>query len=202
MHQKNKKVIAVFGGSFNPVTRGHIHTANQVIEWIDIDELWFVPCCTHAHGKKLEDCVHRIKMLDAALETEDKKIKVNDIECRLNMSGRSKDLLDVLKIEYPDDDFYIVIGQDVANNFDKFYAYEYLQQNAKFIVVPRAGYETAIENQWYTEGPHIYLYGMTTTKLSSTLVRETIKDKKYNELFAQVPLQVISYVLENKLYEK
>lgn len=199
MPQNNKK-IGIFGGSFNPVSRGHVYVARTVLNKCDVDEVWMIPCCTHNHGKELEDCEHRIKMLNIAIELEDPRIKVNDIEMRNNLSGKTKDLFDALKKEYPDYDFYFIIGQDVADNFDRFYKSDYLKSNLKFIVLSRAGINTLVKNQWYTVKPNTYIDINLTRPTSSTLARTYISKRQIQRAIGQLAIPVMSYILENNLY--
>jgi len=198
MHQS--KTIVVLGGSFNPVTNAHVFVANELVKKLSIDELWLVPVHSHAFNKNLEEAIHVNRMLQLSIESSDKKIKVNDIEGRLKLSGYTKDLWNALHSEYTDINFYIAIGQDVADDFDLFYEHEFLKKNARFIVFPRAGYNTKIKDQWYTHYPHVYVH-IPIMKLSSTDVRSFIERKKFKELNKLMHPQVLSYIKENKLYE-
>ena len=55
----NKKVIAVFGGSFNPPINSHCLLAKQIIEKCDvIEKLIFVPVSTKYQKSKLAEDEH------------------------------------------------------------------------------------------------------------------------------------------------
>jgi len=43
-----KKKIGILGGAFDPITKGHIQIAHFVLLNTDIEEIWIVPCYSHA----------------------------------------------------------------------------------------------------------------------------------------------------------
>ena len=68
--------IAIFGGSFNPIHKGHILVANDAISLLDLDELYFVPAYKNPF-KKINDYVdvnHRINMIKLAINNPKMKI--------------------------------------------------------------------------------------------------------------------------------
>ncbi|MCK9575806.1 MAG: nicotinate (nicotinamide) nucleotide adenylyltransferase [Candidatus Pacearchaeota archaeon] len=196
------KTVGILGGSFDPITRGHIFIANHVLKETHVDEIWVIPCNTHKQGKNLTAYENRIEMIQAALNDEDPRIIVNDIELRMQLSGYTRDLFAALKSEYPDIDFYFIMGQDVANNFDTFYQSAYLKEHAKFIVISRTGIQPVIDKQWYVKSPNIYLgKANVIEETSSTKARDFFKLKKYQDVLSQVPLPVLSYMLDKELYK-
>lgn len=197
----HKKSIGILGGSFDPVTLAHIHVANTVLENVKLDELWMIPCYNHKFGKDLSAYNDRVEMLSVATETEDDKIKISDIEFRYNLSGSTKELFELLYTEFPDYTFYFIMGQDIADVFNKFEGSEWLKKNVRFIIVSRVGVGTKVLNQWYTKSPNIYLGDIDLFEdISSTNAREYAKLKKYDDLLSQVPIQVLNYVIKNNLY--
>lgn len=64
----------------------------------------------------------------------------------------------------------------------------------------RKGYDTEIDKQWYATEPNVYVDNELSDCISSSAAREYIKSKKFHDLFGQLPMQVITYVLEKKLY--
>ena len=59
-----KKIIAVFGGSFNPPLNSHLILAKQILETDkNIRKLYFVPVSTKYNKNSLEKDEHRYNML-------------------------------------------------------------------------------------------------------------------------------------------
>jgi len=40
----SKKRVAIFGGSFNPITNAHLNVASEMIHSQRTDEVWLLPC--------------------------------------------------------------------------------------------------------------------------------------------------------------
>ena len=65
----NKKVIAVFGGSFNPPISSHITLARQIVEKCEnVEKLIFVPVSTKYQKSKLASDEHRYNMLKLVVD--------------------------------------------------------------------------------------------------------------------------------------
>ena len=62
--------IGLYSGSFNPIHHGHVMLANYLVEFSDLDELWFVVSPQNPLKRKadLMDDADRLKMVELALE--------------------------------------------------------------------------------------------------------------------------------------
>lgn len=196
---RQNKTIGILGGSFNPVNLGHVGMANFALD--KVDEVWMVPTFSLVHGKKLVDFDMRVDMLKLSLENESPLIKVSDIEKRLALSGYFKDLWEALNKEHPDNIFYI-IGEDVADNIDKFYMGEFLKKNVRFILMQRTGYEPKTDLSWVKNNGGIELldFKMPCT-ISSTIARECIIAEDYKKALSQMHSSVLDYILKNNLFK-
>src|SRR4051812_6096446 len=43
--------VALLGGAFDPVHRGHLEVAAEVLRLGEVDEVWLMPCYEHLEGK-------------------------------------------------------------------------------------------------------------------------------------------------------
>ena len=67
----NKKIIAVFGGSFNPPINSHAMLAKQIVKKCDrVEKLIFVPVSTKYRKVKLVSDEHRYNMLKILCEKD------------------------------------------------------------------------------------------------------------------------------------
>jgi len=152
-----KKRIAILGGAFDPVTLGHIRTAQFVLNesrWAD--EVWMMPAYAHMYGKKMVSPDHRMNMLHRAVMA-DRRIKANSFEIDLKLSGETYKTSKALAEQYPEYDFAFIIGLDNANTIEKWVNSEYLIAHSTFIVVPRVGIERNNQINWFNNKPHISL---------------------------------------------
>ena len=75
-----KRKIGLFFGSFNPVHNGHMMLANYIVEYTDLDSLWFVvsPQNPFKDESSLLQDHHRFDMLKLAVK-DDTRFEVCDI---------------------------------------------------------------------------------------------------------------------------
>ena len=78
---KSTKKIGLYFGTFNPIHVGHLIIANHMVEFSDLDEVWFVVTPHNPLKKKktlLEDH-HRLAMVRIAVE-DYPKLKASNVE--------------------------------------------------------------------------------------------------------------------------
>jgi nicotinate-nucleotide adenylyltransferase len=182
--------VGILGGSFNPIHNGHLQMANELLDKNIVDEVWFVPCGNHAFDKKLIDGKKRIEMISLAIG-QNLKMKVIDLEVKSKDKSYTARTISLLKKEF-DCDFYFTIGSDNLGELDRWYNFEYLKNNIKFIVISRPEFE--IINKL---GIKMEIVDMYNT-ISSTKIRENLINKK--TISGTVPKEVEEYILINNLY--
>lgn len=203
--------IALMGGAFNPITQGHIQTAQFVLNTSkEFDEVWLMPAYKHMYNKELLPAETRLEMCETAAKV-DGRIKVFDYEIRNELGGETYNLFKRLKQDEELNkryNFSMIIGLDNANTFENWVNYEELERMTRFVVIPRKGYEKNVNVDWFLKQPHIYLNCETDIiDVSSTLVRnmlkrfyETNNKKILDELTNFLDINVIEYIIHNKLY--
>lgn len=193
------KKIAIFGGAFNPITIGHRISAEYVLSYTDISEVWITPCFQHSYNKQMIDSNIRFEMCKLVCD-KNKGLFANDFEIKKELSGPTYEMICILKDEFPNYDFSLIIGQDNANTIDKWVKYDKLLKISKFIVLPRVGYKPVENMQWYQHKPHIYLKDANIPETSSTDVRDYLKRKEFEKARNLLDDQVFKYIIKNKLF--
>jgi nicotinate-nucleotide adenylyltransferase len=211
-----KYKIALLGGAFDPITKGHIEVAQYVLNTSkQFDEVWITPAYRHIHNKDMESFEDRVEMCKLATQV-DGRIKVFEYEKEKNMAGETYHLLKTLinDKDYENYNFSFIIGLDNANTFDTWVNYEELERMGKFVIVPRKGYDSEPE-AWYLKNPHIFLNGrdekFPIMEISSTDVRTlmsrllTTKNDDNasnikNQLFESIQDKVYEYIIQKQLY--
>ena len=161
-HAYGRKLnVAILGGAFDPIHRGHIAVAQFVLDFSTMfDQVWLMPCYKHLYGKKMTSWKHRLEMCRLAAQG-DRRIVVSDYEIKHKLGGETyhlaKKLLseDFAKGQY---DFSFIIGMDNADTFDKWQNFEDLERMMRFVVVPRQGYPRVHRKSWYLSPPHMYVF--------------------------------------------
>ena len=207
--------VAILGGAFNPITLGHIQSAQFVLNTSkQFDEVWLMPAYKHMYNKEMVSSKHRLEMCKLAAKV-DGRIKVFDYEIKNELSGETYNLVKRLKNETELTEKYkfsMIIGLDNANTFDKWVNYEELERLMSFVVIPRKGYTRDEKVDWYLKYPHIYLNDENKIiETSSTEVRDKLqhfytdtKEQKYryDDFLKILNKDVLDYILEHELYLK
>lgn len=169
--------VGLFFGSFNPIHIGHLVIANHIVEYSDLDQVWFVVTPHNPFKKKssLLDNYQRLEMVYRA--TKDyTKLKPCDIEFSLPQPNYTINTLVHLQEKYPQHDFSLIMGEDNLKSFHKWKNYELILENHHIYVYPRTS-----ENK--TETPFdgnkkIHFINAPIMELSSTFIRNAIKEGK------------------------
>jgi len=191
--------IGLYFGTFNPIHIGHLIIANHMAEYSNLDQIWMVVTPHNPHKQKntLLDDYHRLHMVHLA--TEDfPKIKPSDIEFKLPQPNYTVNTLAHLQEKYPMHEFSLIMGEDNLNSLYKWKNYEVLLQNYDIYVYPRLN-AGELDNQ-FANHPKIHRLGAPVIELSSTFIRESIKNGK--NVIPMLPNKVWEYVEHNLFYKK
>jgi nicotinate-nucleotide adenylyltransferase len=131
-------IVGILGGTFDPPHLGHLGVATSVLASGLVDEVWLVPCLTHRFGKAPEPFEHRVAMCERLAEA-DERIKVSDVEKKLNRPGYTLDLVKLLRARHPEVTFRLIAGTDIYHERDKWHRYDEVVKLAPPIYVERKG---------------------------------------------------------------
>lgn len=130
--------VALYFGSFNPVHVGHLSIANYVWQNEDVDEVWMVISPQNPFKDKagLWDETVRLQILETAISGHP-KIKASKVEFDLPKPSYTYNTLEELKGKYPDIQFSMIIGSDIANQIANWKKGEHLVKENSFLIYPR-----------------------------------------------------------------
>ena len=202
----DKKVIAVFGGSFNPPINSHISLAKDIVEKCEmVEKLIFVPVSTKYQKLKLVSDEHRYNMLKLICENED-KLEVSSIELIQDKQLYTIETLDLLKKQYGENyEIWFVMGTDNLKQIESWYNPKRLLKEYKIIILEREDdriEELIKENKFlekYKESL-IRIDGIEKIFLSSTMIRNKIKNGE--NINDYIPKLVKEYIEKNNLYRE
>ncbi len=183
--------IGLFGGVFNPPHIGHLMIARQVLDYTDIDEVWFVPNYGQSPPKEgVAPVVDRLAMTKLlALE----KTKVSTIEIDNTLKGNTIDLLPLLPKEHR---YTFIMGSDWLPGFTRWARWKELLDRMPFLVFPRSDNPSGplYKNMTLLSHPNLI-----TSNISSTKVRARIAAELQIDEF--VPKEVAKYIVKQSLYK-
>lgn len=203
-----KTKVAILGGAFDPVTKGHIETAQLVLDATGVfDEVWLMPCYNHLFGKQMQSPEDRLAMIELAVQV-DGRIKAFDYEVKHRLKGETLNCMNRLldDMEYDNFQFALIIGADNANTINKWVGWDELERKVPFVVVPREGEMANFDNPWFLKEPHIYIREEAPIDCSSTQVRDLIGEillsepGANSEIISLIDDNVLGYIFQNNLY--
>ena len=195
---KANQKVGLYFGSYNPIHIGHLAIANYLVEYTDIDQLWFVVTPQNPHKRKLNllDDYQRLEMVHRAVEGDD-RLRASNIEFNLLKPSYTANTLAYLKDRHPDFDFVIFMGSDNLENFHKWKNYDTIIENYGVLVYPRPGFDRTK----FQQHPNIKIAeGAPQMEISSSFIRKAIADGKDVRHF--LPLKTFEYLEEMNFYRK
>ncbi len=183
--------IGLLGGVFNPPHIGHLLIAQQVLDFADIDEVWFLPSYgQHPSKPGVAPVEHRLAMTNMLKMP---KTRVSTIEIDHKLDGKTIHLVPHLPKEHT---FTFIMGADWLPSFQVWEKWQELIKLMPFLVFPRNGHsnEPLYENMRPLAHPLLM-----TSNISSTKIRERVKLGLSIDQF--VPKGVGEYIKEHGLYK-
>ncbi|QYY36211.1 nicotinate (nicotinamide) nucleotide adenylyltransferase [Ruficoccus sp. ZRK36] len=189
--------IGFLGGSFDPVHNGHLLVAQDAIEQLELDKVYFVPS-PHTPLRETApavEAVHRVAMLDLALRG-DKQMRVEDCEIRLPAPSYTVDTLERLRVKYRDARLFWIVGADHVTKFARWRQPHRLLELAELIVVGRPGKALTVPAGFPPERFHL-VHGHPF-EVSSSELRKRISQGMGARFF--LPRAVEAYIETHRLY--
>lgn len=194
-----KKKIGILGGTFNPIHNGHLMLAKEAYEQHNLDKVWIMvsPNPPHKAGTTIVDVTHRNNMVKVAIEPYG-FMELSDYEQRREGYIYTAETLTLLKKDYPENEYYFIIGGDSLENIEKWYHPEIVLANCILLAAGRDDLfnEALISrinelNEKYNAD--IRMVKMQPMDVSSTEIRAGV--------FDDIPDSVRKYIKENQLYK-
>jgi nicotinate-nucleotide adenylyltransferase len=184
--------VALLGGSFDPPHVCHLLISSYVLQVVDVDQVWWLPCASHAFGKRSAPFEARLALCELATRHRE-DIVVSDVEARLDPPSYTLDTVDALRREHPDHTFVWIAGSDLLGELPRWHRYAELLATLRFVIVRRG-------DTWESPPPgcrHEVL-PLQFPDVSSTQVREAIVDG--GEVEGLADRAVLEAIRERGLY--
>jgi nicotinate-nucleotide adenylyltransferase len=131
----------MFGGAFDPPHRAHVALAQAAVSQLALDRLLILPTGDAWHkARSLSAPEHRLAMARLAFEGLPGTI-VDNRELQRSGATYSVDTLRELQAEHPGAQLYLVMGEDQAQGFSRWHAWEEVARLAVLCVAGRGNGE-------------------------------------------------------------
>ena len=199
---------AIFGGTFNPIHKGHIEAAYAFFRCVAPDKLFVIPTKIPPHKaiKGDDDPEIRLEMTKRAFSEKKEyegKIEVSDIEIR--SEGKSYTYYTLQKIKAMGfDEIYLYCGTDMLLSFDTWFRFEDILSDCTLAYAsrlegecPQAQEKIAMLRERY--GAKILEIPLEPIEISSSEIRTMIREGK--DASAYLSACVLDFISERGLYQ-
>ncbi len=199
------KKIAILGGSFNPIHRGHIMLAEKAYTQFLLDEVWIMPNSGVYYKTAISTTNEtRNDMIELAIK-DYPYMKLSKIEQDRGGVTYTIDTMNYLHKEYSSDKFYFIIGGDSLVNLPTWREAASLINSTSIIAAVRDDVDTVMVKELISkykdtyEAADISLLVTSNIEVSSSYIRNNFyEDENVKE---QLPKAVYDYILNNELYK-
>lgn len=190
--------IGVFGGTFDPIHFGHLRTAFELREILELDEVRFLPAGDPPHrGAPLADGAARVAMARAATQDQPGFV-VDDREVRRAGPSYTVTTLAELRAELPETPICLIVGMDAFQGLQTWHRWREIPDLAHLVVAHRPGWSPPgdgplrqLLDERATQRAHdlherpagrVFVHAVTQLEISSTDLRELVvsgRDPRY-----------------------
>ncbi len=193
--------IGIFGGSFNPPHNMHENIGKELLKRKYLDSIIYVPTgIKYEYKDNLLPNKHRFNMLKL-MTAKEKKFSVSDHEFKKNVIY-TYETLDYFKKVYKEAEIYFICGADNLSYIDEWERGTYILTNYKIIAIARNTDDLdSILEKYSDYRENIEVAKIPPIDLSSTKIRDLIKEGDYASLNNYLDKDVINYIIKEDLYK-
>ncbi len=186
--------IGIFGGTFNPVHKGHIYAAKCFRDECSLDVVYVIP--NHISNLKTPNSTppeDRLAMLEIAFAGKEGFV-ISDMEIRRGGVSYTADTVRALREIHPDGEIYLFFGDDWLEGFHRWHDFDYLRENLTVALANRSGRDVSelVEKLRKEHGVKIFPLQFRAIPASSTAFRSGDTSLCTDE--------VNRYIAEKRLY--
>ena len=170
----------VFGGTFNPVHKGHIMLAEYCMDSVGLDRIIMIPTAVPPHkiSNNLASENDRLNMCKLACRGKE-NFFVSDIEIKRQGKSYTYETLTQLKEIYPDDHLYTIMGADMFLTLNRWKNPEIIFEKSSIITIPRDEENKHELENFYNKvlkamGASSVILPNPVMSVSSTFIRENL----------------------------
>lgn len=183
--------MGIFGGTFDPIHYGHLRSAFELLEAVELSEIRFMPAGSPPHRDVTHaDAGTRVALVRAAIDGEPRFI-LDDRELRREGPSYSVDTLLDLRAEYTHRSLCLIIGMDAFLGLPQWHEWREILQLAHLVVAHRPGWRAPatgplgelladrgtdrIQDLHDSRAGRVYIRAVTQLEISSSAIRELIR---------------------------
>lgn len=208
-------LVGVFGGTFNPVHYGHLRSALELVERLQLEQLRLMPSAQPPH-RDMPQCsaAHRAAMIELAVVGESHLVCDPRELHRVGKSYTIDSLIELRNELGADTGVCMVLGCDAVLDITGWHRWQELLDWTHIVVIARPGWElpqTGMVTQWLNaycvDDPsvlrqrpagRIVIEELRPLAISSTEIRDLLAAGRSARYL--MPQAVLDYIQAHKLY--
>lgn len=192
----------LFGGTFNPVHKGHTQAVEKICESMHFDRIIVMPSKIPPHkiAPDLASEKDRFEMTRLAFENF-KNVEISDFELKRTEKSYSYYTVKYLKEKYPEDKLYMAVGSDMLLTFDEWFRFDEILKMTSLVVVSRQDGDFSKLEQKARElrkFGEINIVKAPVFEISSTEIRTKLKNNQDTSCYLDE--KVVKYIMSEKIY--
>lgn len=189
--------IGIFGGTFDPIHKGHIEIARYIYKKLKLDKVIFIPAGKPPHKKRCYATgLQRLTMIKSAIKKYP-HFYVSDLEIKKKGKSYTIETISAIKKEYKEKSLiFFILGSDALQEIKIWKNYQRLLLLCQLVVVNRTGFVLKKVPPKILD--RIIKIKMSPISISSTKIRNAIKNKK--SIKSLITPKVAQYIYKNRLY--
>lgn len=208
------EAIGILGGTFDPIHFGHLRSALEVSEQLNLAHVRLIPSARPPHRNVPHASPQqRLMMLHLAMKNADSFI-VDDRELQRDGISYSVDTLISLRQDFPDNPLFLLLGTDAFLGIQTWHKWQDLLELAHIVVIRRPDETLAMPmdlNTWYQHhlamandaqslAGKIWPVTVTQLAISATVIRKAVLEGKSPQFL--LPDAVIQLIDQLGLYRR
>ncbi|MCB2203743.1 nicotinate-nucleotide adenylyltransferase [bacterium] len=189
--------IGIYGGTFNPPHIGHLILAQSAIDALQLDHVLLVPAFRSPFKLQSESLSAEVRaeMVELAVSGND-RIRGEYYEVLKGDVSYTVDTLRHIHDEHPDDELFLLMGEDTFAEFHLWKDPEDILSLATPAVAGRPGYDAAAAGHAYEKAAR--RFSMPLIDVSSTDIRRRLREGLSIQYL--VPWTVQVFIMSQGLY--
>ena len=207
--------VGVFGGTFNPVHYGHLRSALELVERLQLTQLRLMPCAVPPHREQPGcSAQHRAAMVELAVAAEPALACDTRELARAGVSYTIDSLIELRTELGRDTSLCLVMGCDAVLDISAWHRWQELLEWAHIVVIARPGWQLPAAGavaQWLqthrlapgknlhdSAAGRIVVEELRPLAISSTEIRDLLASG--HSVRYLLPEPVLDYIQKHSLY--
>ena len=220
MSNSGSPLVGIFGGTFDPIHYGHLRVAQEIVETVGLQKMYFVPAgIPRLRHSPVASSQHRVEIVRLAIQ-KNPDFVLDEREIYRDGVSYSIDTVREFKQEFGEEvRLCFILGADAFIKLPEWNNWKELFNLCHFIVSTRPGYSLTLikellskelreecSQRWVSNTESlrkdtsglIFIASTTMLDISATSIRAHIAvGRSVRHL---VPSVTVNYISENKLY--